>query len=136
MRLPRVLRRLSLRARLTVLSVLLVGVGLVAAGIATRQELKGFLVHRVDEQLVSAEPSATRALVSQGRDTEFSFATPPHAFSALVVHGSEEAMVDSSRRSRRPAAIAGQARTRRVLDGRRLPPAHRIPLAAARVRGW
>ncbi|MGH2894679.1 MAG: sensor histidine kinase [Solirubrobacteraceae bacterium] len=89
------LRRLSLRARLTVLSVLLVGVGLVAAGIATRQELKGFLVHRVDEQLVSAEPSATRALVSQGRDTEFSFATPPHSFSALVVHGSEEAMVDT-----------------------------------------
>jgi two-component system OmpR family sensor kinase len=45
------LRRLSLRARLTMLTVALVAVGLVAAGVATRLQLRSFLIDRVDQQL-------------------------------------------------------------------------------------
>ena len=47
----RALRKLSLRSRLTMLTVALVAVGLVAAGIATRLQLRTFLINRVDQQL-------------------------------------------------------------------------------------
>lgn len=85
MALPRVIRRLSLRARLTMLSVLLVAVGLVAAGIATRQELQGFLVHRVDEQLAVAQKSALGAFLGDDPEvTQFEVAAPEHSFIAVV----------------------------------------------------
>ncbi|MGN6378212.1 MAG: sensor histidine kinase [Gaiellales bacterium] len=47
------LRRLSLRARLTMLTVVLVAAGLVAAGIATRAQLRTFLLEKIDQQLQS-----------------------------------------------------------------------------------
>jgi two-component system OmpR family sensor kinase len=47
-------RRLTLRLRLSMLAVVLVAAGLLAAGIATRYELRGFLIDRVDSQLSSA----------------------------------------------------------------------------------
>jgi two-component system OmpR family sensor kinase len=43
-----------LRVRLSIISVLLVGAGLVVAGVATRLELKSFLLDRTDSQLQSA----------------------------------------------------------------------------------
>ena len=47
-------RRMTLRLRLSMLAVVLVAAGLLAAGIATRYELRGFLIDRVDSQLQSA----------------------------------------------------------------------------------
>ena len=44
-------RKLSLRSRLTLLSVALVAVGLVAAGVVTRLQLRSFLIDKVDQQL-------------------------------------------------------------------------------------
>jgi two-component system, OmpR family, sensor kinase len=45
---------MTLRLRLSMLAVVLVAAGLLAAGIATRYELRGFLIDRVDSQLQSA----------------------------------------------------------------------------------
>jgi two-component system OmpR family sensor kinase len=45
---------MTLRLRLSILAVVLVAAGLLAAGIATRYELRGFLIDRVDSQLTSA----------------------------------------------------------------------------------
>jgi len=92
-RAPGFIRRLSLRARLTILSVLLVAMGLVAAGIATRQELQGFLVHRVDEQLAVAQPSALGAYENDDPYVQqFELAAPEHSFIAIVgPHGAVRA---------------------------------------------
>ena len=46
--------RMTLRLRLSMLAVVLVAAGLLVAGIATRYELRGFLIDRVDSQLASA----------------------------------------------------------------------------------
>jgi two-component system, OmpR family, sensor kinase len=46
---------LPLRLRLSLIAVLLVGIGLVVAGVATRIELRSFLLDRVDSQLGSAQ---------------------------------------------------------------------------------
>src|SRR6266545_448702 len=43
-----------LRVRLSIIAVVLVGAGLVAAGVATRLELRSFLLDRTDRQLHSA----------------------------------------------------------------------------------
>ena len=45
---------MTLRLRLSMLAVVLVAAGLLVAGIATRYELRGFLIDRVDSQLSSA----------------------------------------------------------------------------------
>ena len=48
---------MTLRLRLSMLAVVLVAAGLLAAGIATRYELRGFLIDRVDSQLtIGREP--------------------------------------------------------------------------------
>jgi two-component system, OmpR family, sensor kinase len=80
---PAAIRRLSLRARLTLLSVLLVAVGLVAAGIATRYELQSFLVDRVDQQAASAVVPALEAMTNN-RPQQLGYAVPPRSFAALV----------------------------------------------------
>jgi two-component system OmpR family sensor kinase len=56
--LTRTVARLTLRARLTALSVLLVAFGLVAAGAATHFALQSFLVDRVDQEFGPAEGPA------------------------------------------------------------------------------
>jgi two-component system, OmpR family, sensor kinase len=50
--------RVPLRARLTALSVLLVALGLVAAGVATHYALQAFLLDRVDQEFAPAEGAA------------------------------------------------------------------------------
>jgi two-component system, OmpR family, sensor kinase len=52
----------SLRARLLITTVVLVAAGLLVANVATHRFLSTFLVKRLDEQLVSAQPFAARAL--------------------------------------------------------------------------
>jgi two-component system OmpR family sensor kinase len=56
----------SLRARLTIVAVALVAIGLIATGVATYHYLSRFLLHRVDEQLVAAQPQAQFALAHIG----------------------------------------------------------------------
>jgi two-component system OmpR family sensor kinase len=53
---------LSLRARLLIVTLALVAVGLLVANLATYRVLSSFLLRRVDEQLVQAGPFAARAL--------------------------------------------------------------------------
>ena len=52
----------SLRSRVLAATLALVVAGLAVAGVATYAFLRSFLVHRVDQQLVSAEFPATNAL--------------------------------------------------------------------------
>jgi two-component system OmpR family sensor kinase len=56
--LARTVARAPLRARLTALSVLLVALGLVAAGVATHYALQAFLLDRVDQEFAPAEGAA------------------------------------------------------------------------------
>jgi two-component system, OmpR family, sensor kinase len=84
----RVNGRLTLRARLSALSVLLVAAGLLVAGIATHHALKAFLIDRVDQQIAGAEGTALRAAVDPGRDgRDFSFTLPPGSFAVVVSQG-------------------------------------------------
>ncbi len=57
---------MSLRARLLITTVVLVGAGLVAADLATYRYLSSFLVKRVDEQLVQARQQGAEALQVAG----------------------------------------------------------------------
>jgi two-component system OmpR family sensor kinase len=52
----------SLRARLLLVAVSLVAVGLVVSGVATHRLLSRFLVQRVDQQLIAAQPLVLGAL--------------------------------------------------------------------------
>ena len=56
--LARTAARAPLRARLTALSVLLVALGLAAAGVATHYALQAFLLDRVDQEFAPAEGAA------------------------------------------------------------------------------
>jgi two-component system OmpR family sensor kinase len=79
----------SLRARLLIVTVVLVAAGLLVANIATYRYLSGFLVRRVDQQLVSALPVAQ--VVLQGH--------PPGDHGPGipgVANGTYVALIDSS----------------------------------------
>jgi two-component system, OmpR family, sensor kinase len=54
---------MSLRTRLAIMSVALVAIGLVVAGVTTYGSLKTFLIERVDSQLISSRPFAVGVLV-------------------------------------------------------------------------
>jgi two-component system, OmpR family, sensor kinase len=54
---------MSLRARLLIATVVLVAAGLVVANVATYRALSGFLIHRVDDQLVAASPTCAHVLL-------------------------------------------------------------------------
>jgi two-component system, OmpR family, sensor kinase len=56
----------SLRARLTIVAVALVAIGLVATELATYHYLSRFLLHRVDEQLVAVQRPAEFTLAHVG----------------------------------------------------------------------
>jgi len=56
----------SLRARLTIVAVALVAIGLVATELLTYHYLSRFLLHRVDEQLVTVQPQAQFTLAHIG----------------------------------------------------------------------
>jgi two-component system OmpR family sensor kinase len=56
----------SLRARLTVVAVGLVALGLLVADVATYRQLSSFLIRRVDEQLAAAREPAFHAAADEG----------------------------------------------------------------------
>jgi two-component system, OmpR family, sensor kinase len=58
-----------LRVRLSIIAVLLVGAGLVVAGVATRLELRSFLLDRTDRQLQSAAGPVLAFFVRGDSDT-------------------------------------------------------------------
>jgi two-component system, OmpR family, sensor kinase len=68
-RLARMAARMTLRARLTALAVLLVLFGLAAAGIATHVALQSFLVSRLDQEFGPAEGAALHFATDTDNDS-------------------------------------------------------------------
>ncbi|HEY3764665.1 MAG TPA: ATP-binding protein [Gaiellales bacterium] len=68
-RIARTVARVTLRARLTALSVLLVLFGLAAAGIATHYALRSFLVDRIDQEFGPAEAAALHYATDTDNDS-------------------------------------------------------------------
>jgi two-component system OmpR family sensor kinase len=79
---------MSLRFRLTAITVLLVALGLLGAGIATRHYLDSFLIERLDQQFKSAQTPALFALANDqpdaGSQRSLANALPPGSFVAVV----------------------------------------------------
>jgi two-component system, OmpR family, sensor kinase len=67
-RLARTFARMTLRARLTALAVLLVLFGLAAAGVATHYALRSFLVDRLDQEFPPVEAATLRFATDPDRD--------------------------------------------------------------------
>lgn len=67
-RLARMVARMTLRARLTALAVLLVLFGLAAAGVATHFALRSFLLGRVNQEFPRAENAALHYVTDPDRD--------------------------------------------------------------------
>ena len=89
--LARTVARAPLRARLTAASVLLVALGLVAAGAATHYALQSFLIDRVDQEFGHAEGPALH-WVSDGDDGArrcVENALPLQAFVVAVLPGDD-----------------------------------------------
>ncbi len=83
------LRRRPLRVRLSVLAVVLVALGLLASGLATRQELRSFLIDRVDAQFRPAVGPVLHALGDgdEGALREAAGSLPPHSYFAVLSSG-------------------------------------------------
>ena len=81
-------RRMTLRLRLSMLAVVLVAAGLLAAGIATRYELRGFLIDRVDSQLQSAASPVSlyfaRGDTDEGAQRQVLGVLPRGSYAAVV----------------------------------------------------
>ena len=79
---------MTLRLRLSMLAVVLVAAGLLAAGIATRYELRGFLIDRVDSQLQSAANPISlyfaRGDSDQGAQGQVRGVLPRGSYAAMV----------------------------------------------------
>ena len=92
------LGRRSLRARLTLLAVGLLAVGLVVAAIGTRLALQSFLVGRVDQQFRPAQQLTLHYLTEpdQGAAAGLFQALPRHAVAALVYPGSRIHIVSTT----------------------------------------
>jgi two-component system, OmpR family, sensor kinase len=88
-------RRLTLRLRLSMLAVVLVAAGLLAAGIATRYELRGFLIDRVDSQLQSATTPVSlyfaRGDIDNGAQQPVLGVLPPGSYAAVITGSSHVA---------------------------------------------
>ena len=82
---------MTLRLRLSMLAVVLVAAGLLAAGIATRYELRGFLIDRVDSQLQSAADPVSnyfaRGDTDPGAQHQVANALPRGSYAAVVDPG-------------------------------------------------
>ncbi len=102
--------RWTLRARLSALSVLLVAVGLLVAGVATHYALNSFLVDRVDQQLSGAYDAGFRAAAHPDLESarELSFSVPPRSFAVLVTPG--RPVQGTFLGTKRPGWIPGAAR--------------------------
>src|SRR5690242_21690197 len=81
---------MSLRFRLTAISVLLVALGLLGAGIATRHYLDSFLVDRVDQQFASAELPAFVALAGEGGPHGLANPPPSGSYAGLITEDGRE----------------------------------------------
>jgi signal transduction histidine kinase len=68
-RLARTVARMTLRARLTALAVLLVLFGLGVAGVATHFALRSFLANRIDQEFPPAENAALHYVTDPDRDS-------------------------------------------------------------------
>jgi two-component system OmpR family sensor kinase len=86
---------MTLRLRLSMLAVVLVAAGLLAAGIATRYELRGFLVDRVDSQLRSAQTPVwlyfEHGDTDQGAQGPVLGVLPPDSYAAVITGSSHVA---------------------------------------------
>jgi two-component system OmpR family sensor kinase len=86
---------MTLRLRLSMLAVVLVAAGLLAAGIATRYELRGFLIDRVDSQLQSAQTPVSlyfaRGDTDQGAQGPVLGVLPPGSYAAVITGSSHVA---------------------------------------------
>jgi signal transduction histidine kinase len=87
----RTVARAPLRARLTALSVLLVALGLAAAGVAAHFALRSFLIDRVDQEFVLAEGPALHWVSDQdgGARRCVENALPLQSFVAAVLPGDD-----------------------------------------------
>ena len=82
----RTVARAPLRARLTATSVLLVALGLVAAGVATHFALRSFLTDRIDQEFGPAEGVALHYVSDTDHDTgAIDNALPLNAFVVVVL---------------------------------------------------
>ena len=90
--LARTAARAPLRARLTALSVLLVALGLAAAGVATHYALRSFLVDRIDQEFAPAEGPALHWVLDgdAGARRCVENALPLQSFVAAVVPGDDQ----------------------------------------------
>jgi two-component system, OmpR family, sensor kinase len=88
-----------LRVRLSVIAVVLVGMGLIVAGVATRLELKSFLLDRTDKQLQSAaEPVLSyflRGDTDAGAQGQVLGVLAPGSYAAVIA--SDDRVVASQR---------------------------------------
>jgi two-component system OmpR family sensor kinase len=86
---------MTLRLRLSMLAVVLVAAGLLAAGIATRYELRGFLIDRVDSQLTSAAAPVslyfTRGDTDLGAQQQVLGVLPRGSYAAVITGSSHVA---------------------------------------------
>ena len=86
---------MTLRLRLSMLAVVLVAAGLLAAGIATRYELRGFLIDRVDSQLQSATNPVSlyfeRGDTDHGAQGPVLGVLPPDSYAAVITGSSNVA---------------------------------------------
>jgi two-component system, OmpR family, sensor kinase len=82
------MRRLTLRARLSIIAVSLVAVGLLATGVATRYALRSFLVDRLDQQFQPAVDPVVhyfaRGDSDDGARRQVYGALPPDSYAAVV----------------------------------------------------
>jgi two-component system OmpR family sensor kinase len=83
----RTVARATLRARLTAASVLLVALGLLAAGLATHYALRSFLIDRVDQEFTPAEGAALHYVSDGDADSAHALdnALPLNAFVVAVL---------------------------------------------------
>jgi two-component system, OmpR family, sensor kinase len=83
----RTVARAPLRARLTAASVLLVALGLLAAGLATHYALRSFLIDRVDQEFAPAEAAALHYVSDGDADSQHAVdnALPLNAFVVAVL---------------------------------------------------
>ena len=102
---------MTLRLRLSMLAVVLVAAGLLVAGIATRYELRGFLIDRVDSQLASAAAPVSiyfaRGDTDPGAQGPVLGVLPQGSYAAVVITGgSDVAAPSTSARGRHPRTAA------------------------------
>ena len=100
---------MTLRLRLSMLAVALVAAGLLAAGIATRYELRGFLIDRVDSQLQSATNPVSlyfeRGDTDHGAQGQVLGVLPPGSYAAVVTGSSTWPASQYFGAARRPANL-------------------------------